>query len=232
MKVLCPRHNDTIPSVEVYDDHAYCYAGCGNIPLNEIGVEYDAEPKDKYREDLPSKRDYISTLPMGIFRQFEFPFDQRGFYICWPDTLYYKQRIFDPGTGPKYRNPAGHSQPVYKTRFLRLPKLLIVEGEINSMSLSLALPEWDVISPGSASDFMAKKSDSLYTSLPKYDKIVIMTDRDAAGTAAAIYAKSKLLTRHKSVGIILADPDANQLHADRGIQALRDEVINKMSKGL
>lgn len=231
-KVNCPKHDDENASCEVYETHGFCFAGCGRISLEELGVDHELETKERYREDLAARRHYISNLPLGLFRGFQFPFDSRGFYICWPDTEYYKQRLFDPAAKSKYKNPSGHSQPVYRTRYMRLPGLFLVEGEINSMSVAEAFPEWDVISPGSASDFMAKKTNSFFTSLPKYDRIVIMTDRDAAGTAAAISAKSQLLATQKTVGILLVDPDANQTHLEKGIKALREEILSKLPKGL
>lgn len=227
-KTRCPRHDDDTPSCEVYENGAYCFSGCGFIPLSELGLSNETRPKNRYREDLSTKRSYIASLPRATFRGFEFPYDERGFYLLFPESEYYKQRVFSPGDGPKYRNPSGHAQPLFRTRVLSLQRLLLVEGEINSLSLALAFPEYDVVSPGSATEFGSKKTVFSLTQLPYYDTIIIVVDRDAAGAGAAINAKVAMNNRAKEVHIVFLEEDANQIHNEKGLTALRETIEDKM----
>lgn len=232
-KVRCPRHEDTHPSVEVYENGGYCFSGCGSIPLSELGLTNETQrPKERIREDLAARRAYISTLPVGTFRGFSFPYDERGFYLLFPGSEYYKQRLFNPGKRGKYLNPTGHPQPLFKARLLSLPTLFLVEGEFNCLSIAEAFKESDVISPGSAGDFYSKKTVSLFTHLPYYDKIIIVVDRDAAGVAAAINAKTLLKNKAKQIKILFMEEDANQIHEEKGIAALRAEIEKKLPTAL
>lgn len=232
-KVKCPRHNDENPSVEVYENGGYCFSGCGPIPLSELGLANELQrPKERIREDLAARRSYIASLPIGSFRGFSFPYDVRGFYLLFPGSDYYKQRLFSPGKRGKYLNPSGHPQPLFKARFLSLPTLFLVEGEFNSLSVAEAFKESDVISPGSAGDFYSKKTVSLFTRLPYYDKIIVVVDRDAAGVAAAINAKVLLSKKAREIKILLMEEDANKIHEEKGIAALRAEIEKKLPQAL
>lgn len=231
-KVKCPRHNDDHPSVETYNDHGWCYAGCGYIPLYELGIENEESPKQRFRDNLELRHSHISTLPMGNFRGFTFPYDETGFYILFPGTFYFKHRNFDPEAKPKYKNPIGHPQPLFKVRVVSSPLLFLVEGELNALSIGSAITDCDVISPGSAGDFSSKKSLLSFTTLPHYDKIFIIVDRDAAGARAAIEAKTALRNKAREVKILFMEIDANQIHNEKGLQELKQTVLEKMHKAL
>lgn len=231
-KILCPFHEEDTPSCEVYEKDFHCY-GCGaHGPLEKLGIEVKHDAKPKFIENLRKAREYIKTLPIETIRGFPFPVDRRGFYILWPDCDYYKLRLFEPGKGAKYKNPSGHSQPPFWVRRQGFQTLYLVEGEINALSVSSAHLDSDVCSPGSASDFTSKKTESLLTQLCNYANIIIVVDRDAAGTIAAIHAKAFCLRFHPKVSIVLMHQDANEILITHGKEALRQEIDRGMSQGL
>jgi len=222
MKVICPRHEDTVPSCEVYANHGYCFAGCGLIPLSELGLKPENVQKEKYRENLEEKRSYIDTLGTKAIRGFDFKCDSLGFYILWPDSLYYKHRLFHSDkNSAKYKNPVGHSAPLFWVRRHRQNPLYIVEGEINAMSLGQAIPKGDIVSPGSASDMQSKKNNVFLTDYSQYSSIVIVVDKDAAGTIAAIHLKSLLQPHVPYTSIVLMPKDANDIYVTEGKEELK-----------
>lgn len=231
-RVYCPRHQESTPSCVIYDTHAYCYGGCGRIPLAEIGREAAGTPTPRYREDLTQTRKYIDALPTKPIRGFNLPFDDLGYYLVFPGADYYKRRNWSDA-GAKYKNPSGHSQPPYWARRDHYPTLALCEGEFNAMSLAQALPAWDVVSPGSASDFKTDKTRHfLLTYCIHYSTIVIIADHDGPGTEAAIHAKALLFGRVPHVSIVLMKQDANWWLCEKSKEALRKEVEFEMQKGL
>lgn len=221
-KVLCPKHEDTNPSVEVYEDVGYCFVCRQSIPFIELGLDSVVPSGPKYIEDLEKKREYIDTLPRREIRGFQFPCSTKGYYILFPESNYFKFRFFD---GPeKYKNPSGHSQPLFIAIFRGSSNLFIVEGEINALSISCAYPEADVVSPGSAGEFDSKKQTANLTLYSKYENITIIVDRDAAGTLAAIQLKSFLIKKVPKVSIVLMPVDANDLLLQHGKEYLKEDI--------
>lgn len=230
-RVHCPRHVENTPSCVIYPTHAYCYGGCGRIELSELGKEASGVPKERYKENLEETRQYIGTLPTKTVRGFSFPYDDRGYYLCFPGTSYYKRRNWADG-GNKYKNPAGHAQPMFIARQLPTGRLFLCEGEINSLSVAEAFPDDSVMSPGSASDFKRYTVKTLLTYCIPYSILVIMVDRDGPGTEAAIHAKGLLVGKIPDVRIVLMDPDPNDWLCSSGKEKLRQEVENKLSQAL
>lgn len=234
-KIRCPFHAEETPSCVLYEERYHCY-GCGkNGPLSDLNLDLGPPKPRKPPTNLKARRDYIATLPTKEIRGIPLKYDDRGYYLVWPDSLYYKCRLFDPADGPKYANPTGHSQPLFWARrsWPATPVLLVVEGEINALSIKEALPEADVVSPGSAGDFLADKQRANLTLFSRYASIVVVVDRDAAGTAAAIHLKGMLLGKVPSINIVLMEKDANQVLVDHGKRQLREEIIRAgMPRGL
>ena len=229
-RIYCIKHEEKTPSLVVYDTHAHCFGGCGRIELSELGLTAPEAPKPRYKEDLAKKREYINALPVKEIRGLPFRYDSLGYYVCWPNSDYYKLRLFSPGDGPKYKNPSGHTQPVFWARRSTGQTLYVVEGEINALSLAEAV-QYDIMSPGSASNFLALTSNDL-TIYRSYANIIIMVDRDAAGTAAAIHLKGLLLGKVPFVSIVLMPKDCNQVLIDHGKEALKDEADRGLLQGL
>ena len=230
-RIICPFHAEKTPSCVVQDATYKCF-GCGKTgPITDLGLEVlPTAPKARYREDLKTKRAYIETLPRKPIRGFDFPADDRGYYILWPDHPYYKQRLYNPGPKePKYKNPSGHQQPLFWVRRQDRPRtLLISEGEINALSLSRAFPEYDVVCPGSASNFLTKDQVNYLPQYADYGTITIVVDKDAAGTKAAIHMKALLLAKVPFTRVVLLQPDANEIYVSQGIDALRHAISKKV----
>lgn len=230
-RIHCIKHEESTPSLVVYSTHAFCYGGCGRIELAELGGKAaEITPKEKYVENLKEKLGYIASLPKKPIRGFLLPYDDLGYYLVWPSGDYYKLRVWDPDAKDKYRGPSGHTKPVFWASSERKRTLALVEGEANSLSLAEAFPEWDVCSPGSASDFKTDKTRRfLLTYCTSYCTIVIVTDRDGPGTEAAIHAKGLLIGKVPNIPIILMEQDANEILIETGKDALRQRIKESLS---
>lgn len=234
MKVRCRFHEDRVASMHLYEDHGFCFV-CGKYAsLDELGMEGAPAPvKPRYVEDLEAKAIYIWELPRKLVRGFSLPCDKDGFYIEYPGSLFYKFRFWNPPEGKdKYRCPPGHPKEIFVWNDRPSPTLLIVEGELNAMSLGEAFPEYDVISPGAASDFLSKRTTDYLTTLCHYANMLVVVDRDPAGTVAAIHAKATLLPVCRNVSIVLMKRDANEILTNDGKEALKEEFKRLMSHGL
>jgi hypothetical protein len=234
MKIRCRFHDDRVASMHLYEDHAFCYV-CGKYAsLDELGMEgAPVDIKPRYVEDIEAKAVYIWQLPRKLIRGFSLPYDDDGYYIEYPNSLFYKFRFWNPPEGKdKYRCPSGHPKEPFVLRMGRSPSLLIVEGEMNAMSLGEACPEYDVVSPGAASDFLSKKTGAYLTTLCHYANMLIIVDRDAAGTVAAIHTKARLSTVCRNVSIVLMPRDANEILVNDGPQALKEEFKRAVSRAL
>lgn len=231
-RIHCVRHQESTPSLVVYDTHAYCYGGCGRIELSELGRVAETAPKERYKEDLDARRKEIEKLPTNTYRGFSFHCDDRGVYICWPDCSYFKHRLFNPAPGQsKYKCPAGQPQPPFWARRGTSRTLVLSEGEINALSIAEAFPEYDVLSPGSASDFKtAKFTKYLLTLVRYYCTVIIVADYDGAGTDAAIHTKGLLLNKAPNIHIVLMKRDANEILTNDGKEKLREEVQGHLPK--
>lgn len=231
-RIHCVRHQESTPSLVVYSTHAYCYGGCGRIELSELGGKVaEIAPKEKYVEPLKEKLAYIASLPTKTIRGFKLPYDDLGYYLVWPSGDYYKLRVWNPDAKDKYKGPAGHPKPVFWARRCASGTLILVEGEANSLSIAEAFPEWDVMSPGSASDFKTDKFKKYILTLVRYYRtVIIQTDRDGAGTEAAIHTKGLLLNKVPNLPIVLMERDANEIYCHDGKAKLRQEVERHLPK--
>lgn len=231
MKVLCPRHQESTPSVKIYPDGGYCY-GCGaQIPLTELGLPNSYTPQRKYVEDLDAGREYIATLPVKEIRGFNLPYNDFGYYLLWPNCSYYKRRNWGDAD-PKYTNPAGYPQPLFGVRELFQGRIFLVEGEFNALSLAHAYPNDSVISPGSASNFKHMAGTSMLTIVRYYRTVVVVVDSDAAGVDAAIHTKGTLVNKVPELQIALMQKDANELYCEGGKELVHEEVERALSEGL
>lgn len=209
-KVFCPRHDEKTPSCEVYDEYAYCYGGCGRIPLSELGGSY-IRPAAKPPTDLKSELERIKALPLTDVRGLRLPSDADGYYLLWPGDAYYKMRRWIGTNGDKYKNPRGHKKPLFIPHLRASDTLAIVEGELNALSLASVNPPFSVCSPGSASDFSEKLISQEASFFLTYKRFLVIVDNDKAGLEAAIRLKKALLKSTPYISIIPMRRDANEL---------------------
>ena len=216
-KINCtsPSHRDQTPSMSVYNDGAWCFS-CGW--LDRSITDLDAPPREI--ENIEEKLRYIDGLPRAEIRGLELHFDNRGYFIVWPNGLYYKQRL--TGASCRYLGPKGHRAPL-----MEIPGagkfVVIVEGELNALSLSKAIKN-TIVSPGSATEMSRHLNQ--YLTLGK--DFVIVVDRDPAGVAAGIYLKKELLKRGKRVELVAVTPDYNETLQKEG----KDGVFKQFKEDL
>ena len=224
-RVLCPRHKEETPSCVVYAEHAFCFGCQQSIPLSEVGLSPEDAPEAAEPENIQDKIDEITKLPIANIRGFPLHTDGDGYYLVWPNYVYYKYRRF--GEGPKYIGPKGHTPPVFEAGFRYTGgTCFVVEGEFNALSITKVAPNFRVLSPGGAGQFYSSKTGrELLTMLKDYDRIIIVADNDAAGAKAAIELKAKCLAQGKwKTSIHLWDIDANDLLVKYGQERLAEEV--------
>lgn len=171
-------------------------------------------------EDLDEKMVYIRSLPTQPIRGLEFPFDNSGYYLVWPSGDYYKLRRWDSSSNSnKYHCPSGYSKPVYVIPAVKPTRnLLVVEGEINAMSISVLPVDFDIVSPGGVGNFT---DNTMISELPKfkdYDTIIICVDDDLAGLQGALKLRHLLVKGEFSCEVVinLMEKDFNQLLVEYG----------------
>lgn len=228
-KYHCPRHRDGTPSLAYYGgDTGFCFACWERVPLSEVGVEATAEPVVRGREDIAASVAAIKTLPVGRIRGLDLHFDAGGYYLVWPGDIYYKYRRLDGE--PRYKGPSGHRPPLliaYQSHDTRT--VLVVEGEINALSIPKSYTLDAVVSPGAAGNFYGRAGEELFSFLQGYRRVYLVVDADAAGAKAAIELKGKLLSRGQShVSISLWPKDANDILVQDGIETLKSKVAETL----
>lgn len=230
-KIPCPgqTHVDSTPSCGVYDNgSAYCFA-CGKyfpkVQEPEISVS-------KPKVDLVEQYQYIDSLPLISHRGLMFPHDSRGYYICWPKKDYFKLRLWAPSvTEAKYYGAKGHKKPWFVYRAAVNRQCVLIEGEINALSLGLIseLNECDIISPGSASNFYDAEMKLNLDKLVDYDTIYVIVDDDSAGVQAVIKCLPLLKTACIDIRIIVQKADCNQILVNYGQEKLKREMLELFS---
>lgn len=217
-KVRCvnPSHRDDTPSMEVYAEGAYCFS-CG-YSTHDVTGDYTPKPKT----DIGAEIEYIKSLPKRGFRGLEFHFDKEGFYILWPDLAFYKKRIFE-GTN-RYVGPTGHRPPPFKIPGTDTKNLILVEGEINALSLSVSVGNlYTIASYGAASNYSICIPLCLI-----YHSIFVIVDKDIAGVDSGIKLKNQLLKWGKTVHLIATERDVNQILQYGDKKAVREFWDNQV----
>jgi hypothetical protein len=223
-KIICRWHKDTAPSMNLYKDHGFCFV-CGKYAMaDELkDIQFTGEERELEPEDLDAAFCYINRLPSVELRGLRFPADDHGFYVVWPDRTYYKKRL--NGGKARYIGAAGHQKPPFWARRSGSQTLIIVEGEINALSVAEACPELDVMSPGGAGDFSAKRAKLFLRSILHYSILIVIADADKAGALACIELMGLLSGSGKQIKHHLMQPDANEVLIEHGKETLRQEIF-------
>lgn len=232
MKINCtsPNHKDETPSMHVYSDGAWCFV-CGfKCSLEELEKEYAEEIKNinkKEPENIEEKMRYISTLSKRKIRGLDLPVDDSGYYICWPDKNHYKLRRFDDR--PRYVGPRGSKAPIFCIRSKYTCRTIktgvIVEGELNALSLELAFRDhrFHIVSPGSVNEM--SRHFEFYL---QFSKIYIIVDRDAAGVVNGLKLKDDLRKKGKSVTLIALEEDFNDMLQRNGTEEIKKQLKKEL----
>jgi len=223
LKVRCTHHEgDDTPSLEIYPDgSAHCFA-CN---YHSFGNNTEYTPEVRYVEDIKESLDRIRTLPKAYARGLWLHHDADSYYIVWDNADYYiKRKIVDNDGGSKYYSPSGHKKPLFVAQEGSLEDtLIVVEGQLNALSIQQAGISNTIVSPGAATDFTKISNLPYYK---PYSSIIIIVDGDPAGTKAAIELKATLIAwdRSTKVGIYLADKgrDANDILQKDGPEGVKN----------
>lgn len=234
-KIHCPNpnHQDDTESCAVYDDgHGYCF-GCGTY-FKDVGNDgpriIDTNWIKSKSENIQEKIKYIKSLPTQQIRGLELPYDNRGYYVVWPDESYYKLRLWDnPNSKSRYVSPIGHTYRPFILLGCEYASadtpLVVVEGEINALSLRKAIHTPNIVSFGSASEL--GKPDSLMKEVFRdYRSIVVFVDNDPPGVAGALKFKEQLKEYCPDIRLYTLDRDFNDLLVSGGVDSVKEKVKN------
>ncbi len=228
MKILCPYHTDTNPSMHCYQDTAYCFVCSKTVAIEEV---LNADEIQRLKTQVPEKENveetirYIKTLPKIKVRGLDLHTGRYGYYIVWPDNQYYKLRRYDDS--PRYVGPRGIRPPLFSLGRNK-KTLVLVEGEINAISLhqSVGSDLLHVVSPGSASGLMDERTVNYSL---QFESIYIIMDLEPSGPVSfGIELKKVLQSRGKKVTLILLTIDFNQLLQNGGSEAVTKQFIKEL----
>lgn len=90
------------------------------------------------------------------------------------------------------------------------------------------MPAWDVVSPGSATNFHRLLKNML-TDIKQYSNVVVIVDKDAAGTKALIETKALFLYKIPFVNYVQLEQDCNEILVEKGKAGLQ-EVLSRYSR--
>lgn len=200
------------------DGSRKCY-GCGAY---DKGGDTQYTPVVKEKEDIAESISYIESLPKKNIRGLELPYDGEYYYVLWSNRRYYKKRAINESKA-KYLSPIGHSKPLYTCNSPKdKPVIVIVEGEINAISLCSSVDNYNchIVSPGSAGDLCRSTYVDYYNN---FDNAVIIVDKDPAGVRFGLELKFKLKSLGMSVTLYLAEDDFNDLLTKYGKEKVKEE---------
>ena len=224
-RYLCPKHTESTGSAVAYATGYHCF-GCGaRGPLADLNLPAGIRPEISYVEDLEKSIERIKHLPQKQIRGFSLNCNDKGYYLLWPNSDYYKFRSYSPeNPGGKYRGPSGHVKPWYWVDSSH-PTLVVVEGEFNALSLAALKLPLSIVSPGGAGDFYSRTAERELRGLCKFGTIFLVVDDDAAGAIAGIEASSKLKAMGANcVHIKLVKKDFNDVFTEQGKETLEGDV--------
>ena len=224
-KIICPKHDDTNASMELYDNGiGHCFV-CG-AHMQILDAVNSLPRKPKVIEDVASSIRDIRALPMKHIRGLWLHCDAGGYYIVWPENNFYKYRL--TSGYPRYVGPTGHTPPLFwAKRGVANSTLIIVEGELNALSIAEASSDWDVVSPGSASNFGSKEAELLELA-GKYQHIIVWTDHDSAGIMALWKLLPVLVNRPIKCSHISQEMDANEVLCVGGYPAVGGTILHAL----
>lgn len=223
-KILCPYHNDTTPSMQIYGDWSHCFVCKANVKTSELNLPGNIKEirAKKNPTNIPDRMRYIQSLPIQEIRGINFHFDDRGYYITWPGKNFYKRRNFD-GTDNRYVSPVGVPKPLFVYPG-SAKHLLIIEGEINAITLHNSLyGDFKICSPGPASDLLRYIKYYL-----EFNRITIFVDRDAPGVVFGSQLKDLLLKNNKHVQLVALEKDFSDVFMEEGEEKLIELFENEM----
>lgn len=207
MKINCPKHEDSTPSMHVYANGeevvGFCFVCSARMVLDEKLLPSGTPTVHTTKENVCTTLEYIRTLPIKLIRGLLLPYDSKGYYVTWPDGKFYKRRNWEGKS--RYKGPKGIKPPLFVIPGNK-SKLVIVEGELNALSLLQLQPSTDTIcSPGAAPELLRVK-DFCKT----FKTVTIYVDNDGPGVIYGVKLKDELLKLRKRVELIPLDVDFNE----------------------
>lgn len=229
-RILCPQHKEDTPSCVLYPDGVYHCFGCGAHGLSKDlkGLEDGTVTAKVEQADLEAELKRIHSLPVQSVRGISLHTDSSYYYVVWPNRGYYKKRAIAERQGfPKYQCPAGHPKPIWYTQpILGSKVLIVVEGEINALSIQAACPQYSIWCPGGTGDFYSRSAPARLQdiSFRNYVQCLVLTDRDSAGAIACIKFKALAAGLGPQIDCFLMPKDANEILQETGTTGLRKEI--------
>src|SRR5580698_6105079 len=127
--IICKYHEDTNPSMTVYEDGwGHCWVCGAHVKIGEPDVKQVKRIPTNVEEELSC----IRNLPIKRIRGLDLhQEDSRAYYILWPSRNYYKKRNLEGE--PRYLAPKAIKPPIFL--YPGNDDIIVIEGEINCMSV-------------------------------------------------------------------------------------------------
>lgn len=214
--------------MHVYDQYSYCFVCTAKAKTEDVlssSAILALRKTERVPTDIIKDMEYINGLRKEEIRSLQLPVDDFGYYVLWPDGSYYKKRLFRGSV--RYICPKGRSAPLFAYPGSK-ETLLLVEGEINCMSLKYALPDCKatIASYGSASQ--ALKYLPIYLT---YNKVYVIVDKDNEGVISGLWLQHVMRAQNKQIQLIALETDLNDILVKGGVNAVQ-EVIKKEAPDL
>lgn len=208
----------------MYEDGCYCFVCEFKCDISEVLNEKEVRAFRKVKQEpdnIYQKFEYIRTLPEDLIRGLRLHHDNLGYFVLWPSGDFYKQRLYR-SDGPRYVGPKGFRPPLFEIKGKKKDIVIVIEGELNCLSLSLALGDCgiSIVSPGTASDLTRYIDYYLL-----YKQVYIIVDRDPAGVVNGLELKNHLLSKNKSVRLFAVDKDFNDILQSDGPEILKHHFM-------
>lgn len=201
--------------MELYEEYGHCFSCGAHKKLKDIPGYEKEKPVKKEKENIQESISKIKSLSKMLIRQLQLPADRDGFYVVWSNGDYYKKRMYS-GT-IRYIGPSGHKAPIFSLP-MESKTLVLIEGELNALSLAEVVKDLKIASPGSANEF--NRHLEYYS---KFKTIYLILDNDPVGIVNGVKTKEYLLKLGKSVKLILMDRDFNDLLQEGGPELVLKE---------
>lgn len=213
--------------MHVYPDMCWCFV-CGySCKSNEVMNEEEIKKiKVKEKENIEETMLYIESLRKKEIRGLFLHGTESSFYVVWPGKSFYKKRITSD-SGSRYVGPRGHRPPLFicQQQGNSRDVLCIIEGELNCLSLELGLcePRINLVSPGSANEFLTHVDY-----YKQFKRVIIIVDRDPPGVYNGDKLKKTLLEAGKIVDLIALETDFNDLLQQGGPELVRETFMKEL----
>jgi twinkle protein len=225
--MACP-HCGSSDAASLYDDgHIFCFRCYTHTPGDGTDVIHTHQMRDVRLQGSAGRlqKRRISEKTCEFFKAYKDGEQLRFHYYNSSGTLVgakIKTKDKDFRCEGEVNTLYGMQNFRHKTTS-KTKKLVIVEGEMDALSVWESQPNWDVVSVPNGAPAAKKAIQKNYEWVNYYDKVVIFFDNDEAGQKAAIESAGVLPPGKAYIGFLEGYKDASdalQAHDEEAVRAV------------